>query len=155
MAANRKTAGSAGVRAGGHTRGKGGMFRDHANSVAFMVESLVLLAALIATMAVFTQLFAGSMTTTEQTRRTTEAAVIAQNAAEEFSSDAVSVAAGKPVGRGVAQGGTDGSGGFSVDCDVSSQPQAAGTIYKAHITVYDAKGTAYELDATRYVSEVD
>ena len=130
---------------------KKGLFAGHSNSVAFVVEALLLLVALIAAMAVFTQLFAGSMTTAEQANRTTTAAVVAQNAAEEFSSDAAAVAAGQTVGAGVAKNGSD---GFNVKCDVTSQKESTGTMYTAHITVSDSAGTAYELDTTHYVSGV-
>ncbi len=130
---------------------KVGIFAGRSGSIAFVVEALLLLVALIAAMAVFTQLFAGSMTTANQAKRTSNAAIVAQNAAEEFSADAASVAAGKTVGAGVAANGAE---GFDVKCDVNSAEQGAGTMYSAHITVSDSAGVAYELDTSHYVSGV-
>ena len=133
------------------TQKKAGVFAGHSGSVAFVVEALLLLVALIAAMAVFTQLFAASMTTADQAKRTSTAAIVAQSAAEEFSADAASVAAGKTVGAGVAENGAE---GFDVTCDVTSQKESAGTMYAAHITVSDSAGVAFELDTTHYVSGV-
>ena len=120
-------------------------------STAFMIEALVLLFVLVASLAVFTTLFAQSATNAHQAKRISEASVVAQNAAEEFSSDAAAVAAGQTVGAGVAKNGSD---GFNVKCDVTSQKESTGTMYTAHITVSDSAGTAYELDTTHYVSGV-
>lgn len=114
---------------------------------AFMVETLVLLFFLIASLAVFTQLFAYSANEAKQANRITEATAIAQNAAEEFSVNPQAVAAGRPVGLGAAQGAE----GYTVTCTVKDAPQATGTYYAAHISVSDDEGEAYALDAARYV----
>ena len=87
----------------------------------------------------------------------TRATLLAQNAAEEFSSDPAAVAAGKTVGQGVAAGNVsavDGSDGLTVSCDVDSDAQGRGTLYTAHITVSDDSGEVYALDASRYESGV-
>lgn len=126
--------------------------RSNWAGTAFMVEALVLLAVLVACMAVFTQLFAHAITTAQESERTSNAVIAAQNAAEEFSADPESVYAGKPVGEGVAANGTEDE---QVVCNVTKTAQAAGTLYAAHITVSDSVGIAYELDVTRYVSGVN
>lgn len=119
---------------------------------AFMVESLVLLAAIVACMAVFASLFAKSAIAGAGSTETTRAVQLAQNAAEEFSSDPASVAAGAAVGQGVAAGSADGRDGLHVSCEVSEQGTAAGAYYTARITVTDDAGkTVYALDAARYV----
>lgn len=118
------------------------------SSTAFMVEVLVLLFFLIASMAIFTQLFASSVTTSTDANRLSQATVIAQNAAEEFSANPSAVTAGKQVGTGVAAKGAD---DMSVTCNVTTQKTKAGTRYAAHISVLDEGDVVYELDATRYV----
>lgn len=118
------------------------------SSTAFMVEVLVLLFFLIASMAIFTQLFASSVTTSTNANRLSQATVIAQNAAEEFSADPAAVAAGKQVGSGVAANGGD---DMNVTCSVTTKKTTTGTRYTAHITVLDEDNVVYELDATRFV----
>ena len=122
-------------------------------NTAFLIEALVLMAVLIASMAVFTQLFTHSAVAAHQAEELTRATLLAQNAAEEFSS----VAAGKTIGQGVAAGdasAVDGSDGLTVSCDVDSDAQGRGTLYTAHITVSDDSGEVYALDASRYESGV-
>lgn len=119
---------------------------------AFMVESIVLLAAIVTCMAVFASLFARSALAGAESTETTHAVQLAQNAAEEFSSDPASVAAGVAVGQGVAAGSADGRDGLHVSCNVAEQDTAAGTYYTARITVTDDAGeTVYTLDSARYV----
>lgn len=125
--------------------------RTNWSGTAFMVEALVLLAVLVACMAVFTQLFTHALSTANDSERLSNAVTVAQSAAEEFSADPAAVYAGQPVGEGVAANGAD---GLDVTCDVSRAQQGAGTMYTAHISVADANGPVYELDTTRYVSEV-
>lgn len=120
---------------------------------AFMVEALVLLFFLVASLAVFTQLFAYSANGAKEAQRITQATELAQNAAEEFSANPQAVAAGQTVGPGTAQG--EGADGFTVSCDVSDEAQGNGTYYTAHITVTDDEGEAYALDAARYVEGVN
>lgn len=125
-------------------------------NTAFLIEALVLMAVLIASMAVFTQLFTYSAVAAHQAEELTRATLLAQNAAEEFSSDPAAVAAGKTVGQGAAGNvsAVDGSDGLTVSCDVDSDAQGRGTLYTAHITVSDDSGEVYALDASRYESGV-
>ena len=125
--------------------------RSSWSGTAFMVEALVLLAVLVACMAVFTQLFAHALTMAHTSEQLSNAVAVAQNAAEEFSTDPVAVSTGQTVGEGVAAHGVD---GYDVACDVTSTPQGNGTMYAAHITVSSEGTQLYELDASRYVSEV-
>lgn len=122
-------------------------------STAFLVEALVLLVVLIASMAVFTQLFSQSAATARHAERMTSAVLAAQNAAEEFSSNPAAVAGGKQVGSGVAAGVSQ-DDGLAVTCDVESESESAGTLYTACITVSDDSGQLYQLNAKRYVSGV-
>lgn len=121
-------------------------------TTAFMIETLVLLFFLVASLAAFTQLFAYSANSAKQAQRLTQATELAQNAAEEFSANPQAVAEGKAVGLGVAQG-TDDS--LTTTCTVTSEPQSSGTYYTAHISVSDSQGEAYTLDASRYVEGVN
>ena len=122
------------------------------SSISFVVEALVLLVFLAASMAIFTQLFAGSSTLASESERLSTAVMVAKDAAEEFESEPAAVASGQPVGLTVIANGKD---GFDVACDVTTEAEGAGTMYTAHITVSDSQGTAYELDASRYVSGVE
>ena len=116
-------------------------------NTAFLIEALVLMAVLIASMAVFTQLFTHSAVAAHQAENLTRATLLAQNAAEEFSSDPAAVAAGNVSA-------VDGSDGLTVSCDVDSDAQGRGVLYTAHITVSDDSGEVYALDASRYESGV-
>lgn len=126
--------------------------RSGRSTVSFVVEALVLLVFLAACMAVFTQLFSGSATLAKDSERLSEAIMVAKDAAEEFSSAPAAVESGQPVGLTVIANGKD---DFDVSCDVTKDETGAGTMYRAHITVSDSQGVAYELDAARYVSGVE
>ena len=148
MATLRKTDG----RRIGVDENRGSAGRPGWPGAAFMVESIVLLAAIVACMAVFASLFARSALAGAESAETTHAVQLAQSAAEEFSSDPASVAAGVAVGQGVAAGSENGRDGLSVSCDVDERETAAGTYYTARITVAnDAGKTVYTLDSARYV----
>ncbi len=129
-------------------------------STAFMVEAVVLLFFLIASMAAFTQLFCMAADTSVKASRLASATTIAQNAAEEFSADPVSVAKGNQIGAGVATGAASGeasneAGELQVSCDVTKKKQSAGTLYTAHIVVSDSDSEVYTLEADRYVEGGD
>jgi Tfp pilus assembly protein PilV len=119
------------------------------SKTAFMVEALILLVVLIASMAVFTQLFARSWTRANESDRLTNAVVVAQNAAEEFCSDPVAVKNGQTVGQGIAK---NGSGNFKVECKVTETSKEAGTLYTANISVSDGEGVVYQVTSSQYVS---
>lgn len=144
-----------GVRAGSE--------RKSWTGTAFLIESLVLLVFLAGTIAVLAQLFAYSVSTANSAQQLSQAATVAQNAAEEFSSNPVAVAEGQQVGQGVALNGTS---DFAVTCTVTANEEDNGTLYVAHIAVSPRAATgagaaaannagaaeaAYELDTARYV----
>lgn len=120
------------------------------STTAYIIESLALLAVLVASMAVFTQLFASSTETAHESSRLCRAVSIAENAAEEFSADPAAVAGSESTGLGIANGT---SGGFTIRTKVTQDKQGAGTLWHARITVSDDGGVAYKLDTQRYVSE--
>lgn len=121
------------------------------STTAFVVETLILLVALVSSMGVLTQLFSRSIAASQQSERLCQAVNVAENAAEEFAADPAGVAAGKKVGRGVALKGRD---GYRVSCETAQVKRNAGTLWRAHITVSDSQGKVYSLDTSRYVSEV-
>ncbi len=121
------------------------------STTAFVVETLILLVALVSSMGVLTQLFSRSIAASQQSERLCQAVNVAENAAEEFAADPAGVAAGKKVGRGVA---LKGRGGYKVSCETAQVKRSAGTLWRAHITVSDSQGKVYSLDTSRYVSEV-
>ena len=120
-------------------------------STAFLIEALVLMAALAACLAVFAQLLGSSAAAAQDGQRLQRAITVAQNAAEEFSADPAAVSQGKPVGEGIALNGAD---GYAVACDVVEQPEKAGPLYTAHVSVSDERGEAFSLDTSRYVRAV-
>lgn len=121
------------------------------STTAFVVETLILLVALVSSMGVLTQLFSRSIAASQHSERLCQAVNVAENAAEEFAADPAGVAAGKEVGRGVALKGRD---GYRVSCETAQVERSAGTLWRAHITVSDSQGKVYSLDTSRYVSEV-
>lgn len=141
-------------------------------NAAFVIEALVLLAALVASMAVFTSLFSKSIVLSGNATKLTRAVQLAESAADEFSSDPAAVAAGQAVGEGIAAGNADEADGLRVAVDVSDEKTGAGTLYTARVRVLDASATGgatvpdeanvadasdgseiYALDVARYVSE--
>lgn len=121
------------------------------STTAFVVETLILLVALVSSTGVLTQLFSRSIAASQQSERLCQAVNVAENAAEEFAADPAGVAAGKKVGRGVALKGRD---GYRVSCETAQVERSAGTLWRVHITVSDSQGKVYSLDTSRYVSEV-
>ncbi len=135
--------------------------------LAFVVESLILLFAIVVSMAVFTSLYAKAGTLATRSEDLTSAIQMAQSAAEEFSNDPAAVAKGSLVGLGYAAGEKN-TDALAVTCTVDARATDAGTLYRAHIAVVEAGDGAgaggaaddaeaaevFSLDATRYVSGV-
>lgn len=121
------------------------------STTAFVVETLVLLVVLAASIGIFTQMFSRATATSDQSARLCQAVNVAEDAAEEFSADPVAVSQGKTVGHGVT---VKGRNGYKVHCKTSQDKQGAGTLWRAHITVSDSQGKIYSLDTSRYISEV-
>ena len=135
------------------------MMRDRQplwHGAAFLVEALVLLAFLAASLAVLFSLFASARAEADRAARLSEAVAIAQNAAEgiaaadSFSADAV------PATQTVtgAQTGTT----YELAIELEPRATGAGTLWHATITVCDATASAdadaeplYTLETARYL----
>lgn len=126
------------------------------HGAAFLVEALVLLAFLAASLAVLFSLFASARAEAGRAARLSEAGAIAQNAAEgiaavdTFSADAV------PATQVVtgAQTGTT----YELAIELEPRATGAGTLWHATITVCDATASAdagaeplYTLETARYL----
>lgn len=116
--------------------------RSSWHGAAFLVEALILLAFLIASMAIFFQLFSAASMQGKESVRLTEAVTLASSAAEEFAADPTSVPAGQTVN------------GYQVEWNVTPHATSAGVLYDAHIVVSQDGQELYALDTSRYVSEV-
>jgi hypothetical protein len=118
----------------------GTMSARHDN-IAFLVEALVLLVVLMASLAVFTNLFASAQREGRHSARTTHAIILATNAAEAFSAD-------PQVGEV-----TSSSDGLRVSCHAQAEPAGPGKMYRAEVTVVeeDTGETLYTIETARYV----
>lgn len=114
------------------------------SSVAFIVESMLLLVFLVGSLAVLTQLFAASLNTSVQSRTQDAATIAATSIAEHFSADP----------EGVQE--TTQLGDLIVKCQVEPEQHTSGTLYRAVISVFDGTtGEAvYQIKTARYVSGV-
>lgn len=119
-------------------------------SAAFLVEAMLLLVFLIASLAVFMQMFSASLNRAEQARELTEAVAAASDVAERFAAYPDRV------------GGEEVVGDMLVMCDVSSEPQDSGVLYTAEITVYPvndggspAGEPMYSLSTARFEGQVE
>ncbi len=117
---------------------------------AFMIEALVLLFVLVASLAVFTSLFIYSIDRSQQAERLSNATILAQNAAEEFSANPAAIEADTNASKTVRQANSE----FTVSYDITKNNQPSGALYRAHIAISDNQGEAYALDVTRYVEGV-
>ena len=128
------------------TTRRGKVLSDRASwtSVAFIVESMLLLLFLVASLAVLTQLFSSSLSRSVESRTLDAATIAATSIAEHFAADPDGVQERTQLGD------------LFVLCDVSEQNRAGGTMYKAHISVIDAATgkVAYEMDTSCYRNEV-
>ena len=114
-------------------------------SVAFMVESVLLLVFLVASLAVLTQLFSTALSRSAESRTLDAATIAASSIAEHFAANPSDV---QPETR---------LGDLRIVCDVADSARAGGTMYSAHIDVYDAtrpegSGPVYSLDTSCYQS---
>lgn len=117
------------------------------SSVAFIVESILLLVFLVASLAVLTQVFAASLTRSIESRALDASTIAAASVAERFAADPTSVQERTQMGDLV------------VVCDVTEERRSAGTMYDATITVYDVGASStgdavYTLSTSRYESGV-
>ena len=126
---------------------------------AFIVEALVLLVFLIASLAVLMQVIGGAHERGEDADRLSNAIILASNDAEAFSADPT-------VGdlittyalvddELVVEAGNDATASadrYDVTRTVQAQAQQAGILYEAHIEVTSDDAIVYQVDTARYVS---
>ena len=115
-------------------------------SVAFIVESILLLVFLVGSLAVLTQVFTLSLNRSVESRTLDAATIAASTIAEHFAADPSDVVDEVKLGD------------LKITCQVTEEPRANGTMYLAHIDVYDLTGSSgdapvYSLDTARYRTE--
>ena len=118
--------------------------RSSWSSVAFIVESMLLLVFLVGSLAILTQLFFSSLNRSVESRTLDAATIAATSIAEHFAADPTGVQEKTQLGD------------LFVLCDVDEQKRTGGTMYKAHISVVDSStgAVAFEMDTARYESGV-
>ena len=95
--------------------------------MAFMLESILLLVFLAASLAVLTQVFTASLVQSAESRTLDAASVAATGVAERFAADPTAVDEQTQVDD------------LLVLCRVDEEKRDAGILYRAHIRVYDAE----------------
>lgn len=149
--------------------GRRGGSRASWHGTALLVEALVLLAFLVASLALFMQVFAQARGMGAEGSELAQAVAMASNLAEEFAADPATEP--EPLERDgltascavatVAADGTGGQTGSGADDALSGAPAgdssgAAGTLYRATILVTDGDGDeVYRLVTERYASGDD
>ena len=114
------------------------------SGMAMLVEAMFLLVFLMASLAIAMQLFAASSARAQQGRDLSLAVAEATNAAERFAADPTTAA------------GTTTADNLTIDCQVTSEETARGTLYHATITVFaeGEEAPVYTLATARYQGEV-
>ena len=115
------------------------------SSVAFMVESMLLLLFLVASLAILTRVFSASLNESVESRALDAAVIAASSIAEHFAADPTDVEETTQLGD------------LIITCDVEAEPRTGGTMYRALITVFDIADMTepvYELSTSRYESGV-
>jgi len=113
--------------------------RTGRRNVAFLIESMIVLALLMASMAVFVQIFSSAQLEGRSANRLSKAVVAATNCAETFSADPTAVPSS-------AQ-----DGDLTVLCDVDVDEHEDGDLYNATITVKIEDEVLYTLHTARYL----
>ena len=129
------------------------------HGAAFIVEALVLLVFLIASLAVIMQVIAGAHERSIEADRLSNAIILASNDAEAFAADPTS---GNTGGEYVLVDGQlvqpEGpidvldKSVYDLTRIVEAQSQPGGTLYTAHIYVSCGGEATYQIDTARYVS---
>lgn len=114
-------------------------------SVAFIVESVLLLVFLVASFAVLIQVFTAALNRSVESRTLDAATIAASSIAEHFAANPTDVQEQTVLGD------------LRVVCTVTDEPRADGTMYRARIDVYDESPSGgddpvYSLDTARYES---
>lgn len=112
--------------------------------MALIVETMVLLLFLVASLAIVTGVFASSVVRAREGEDLARAVAAATTVAERFASDPASV----------PEASTE--SGLVVRCARTSEQTGAGTLYRATLTVLspDTSTELYALETARYVREV-
>lgn len=115
------------------------------SSLALVVEAMLLTLFLVASLSILTGLFSAAAGRATEGRELAQAVSLATSAAEQFAASPADVA------------GTTEEDGLTVTCEVEEEPTAAGTLYRATITVLTEDGDepVYVLETSRYESGVD
>ena len=116
-------------------------------SIAFMVESILLLVFLAASLAVLTGVFSTSLSSSIESRTQDAAVIAASTMAERFAADPAGLEPEIQIGD------------LRVINSVTSEQRVGGTMYHADIAVYDATEfgsdePVYTLATSSYRSEV-
>ncbi len=117
--------------------------RPRWHSMAFLVESMILLVFLAASLAVFIQLFSKSAAWATSAEKLSSAIAAAGNGAERFAANP----------ENTEESAYDGD--LRVVTSVEAEKQTGGTLYHATVEVYDDSTLLYTIQTARYVSEVD
>ena len=114
------------------------------SSASFIVESILLLLFLVASLAVLTQVFSASLTRSVESRTLDAASIAATSIAEHFAADPASIDEKTQLGD------------LLITCDVTHENRAGGIMYHAKIDVYDLSGyhngSVYSLETSSYQS---
>ncbi|MBQ9003101.1 MAG: hypothetical protein IJ087_14720 [Eggerthellaceae bacterium] len=116
-------------------------------STAFIVESVLLLVFLAASLAVLTLTFSSALNRSVASRTSDAAVIAASSIAEHFAANPSDVQDETVLGD------------LRIVCTVTDEARAGGTMHRAHIDVFDMNAAAdaaptYSLDTSRYESEV-
>lgn len=117
------------------------------SSVAFIVESIMLMMFLAASLAILTQVFSSSLNHSIESRSRDAATIAAASIAEHFAADPSDIQERTRLGD------------LLITCDVTDEHRTAGIMHHAVITVYDMSSSnintpVYTLKTSRYESEV-
>lgn len=107
----------------------------------FMIEAMLLLLCVMVLVAVVMTILGFSYVKGQEASDLNRAITIAANAAERFEADPVSMPRTQEVD------------GFQVECAQEEEPQGAGALHHAHISVRLQNEELYTLSTSRYVSE--
>lgn len=129
------------------------------HGAAFIVESLVLLVFLMASLAVLMQVMGNAHERGIEADKLSNAIILASNDAETFAADPTtgdrtaqfSLVDGELVELTGAEGAASAER-YEVERTVQQHAEKAGTLYEAHIEVSSGGNAVYEVNTSRYVS---
>ena len=129
------------------------------HGAAFIVESLVLLVFLMASLAVLMQVMGNAHERGIEADKLSNAIILASNDAETFAADPTtgdrtaqfSLVDGERVELTGAEGAASAER-YEVERTVQQHAEKAGTLYEAHIEVSSGGNAVYEVNTSRYVS---